>query len=114
MFRSQFLTREIAALSGFKAIAKVPLPPLVRLVEMTHLHFVGVRMLCEPIAKSKVAIETHEFAEINIGDTLITTNDQHVLVVIGGGGFTKIGRTGNYQRVSAQRIDQHVFRMQVS
>src|SRR5438132_1412621 len=73
---------KVAALPGFEAIAEVTFPPLIGLVEMTHLHFVGFRMLCKPVAKSEVAIETHEFSQINVGNTRVASNDQHVLVVI--------------------------------
>lgn len=87
---SATLTGKIAALPGFEGVAKVTLPPLVALVEVTDLHFVGARMLREPITKSEVAIETHKFAEINIGNTRVTPNDEHVLIVIRGRGFTKV------------------------
>jgi hypothetical protein len=55
------LTGKVAALPGFEAVAKVTLPPLIRLVQMTDFHFVGFRVLGEPVAKSEVSIETHEF-----------------------------------------------------
>ena len=108
------LTGKVAALPGFEAIAEVTFPPLIGLVEMTHLHFVGFRMLCKPVAKSEVAIETHEFPKINVGNTRVTSNDQHVLVIIGSRRLTKVCRTANDQWVGAQWVDQHVFRMQIS
>src|SRR5436190_6489047 len=77
------LIGEIAALPGFKAVTEVTFPPLIGLVEMTHFYFVGFRMLCKPVAKSEVAIETHELAKINIGNARVASNDKHVLVVIG-------------------------------
>src|SRR6266481_4745599 len=75
------LTGEVAALPGFEAVAKVALPPLIGLIEMSDLHFVGSRMLRKPAAKCEVAVETHKFAEINIGNTRVTPNDEHVLIV---------------------------------
>ena len=96
------LAGKVAALPGFEAVAKVALPPLIGLVEMTDLHFVGSRVLRKPVAKCEVAIETHELSKINVGDARVTSNDQHVLVVIRGRGFTKVCRTGNYQRVGIQ------------
>src|SRR5207302_10180509 len=80
--RYSSLTGKVAALLGFKSITDVSFPPLICLVEMTHLYFVGFRMLCKPVAKSEVAIETHEFSKINIGNTRVASNDEHVLVVI--------------------------------
>src|SRR5438874_690064 len=108
------LARKVAALPGVEAVAEVTFPPLIGLVEMTDLYFVGLRMLGKPVAKSEVAVEPHEFAKINIGDARVAPNDQHVLVIICSRRFTKVCRTGNHQRVGPQRIHQHVFRMQVS
>ena len=65
------LTGKVAALPGFKAVAKVPLPPLIGLVEMSDLHFVGARVLRKPVAKREVPVEAHKFAKINIGDTWV-------------------------------------------
>ena len=87
------LAGKVTALPGFEAVAKVAFPPLVSLVEVTHLHFVGFRVLREPVTKSEVAIETHELPKINVGDTRVTSNDQHVLVIIRSRGFTKVRRT---------------------
>jgi hypothetical protein len=100
----QFLTNEVAALSGFETVAKVAFPPLIGLIEMTDLYFVGLRMLRKSVAKGEVAVKTHELAKINIGDSRVTPNDEHILVIIGSGGLTKICRTGNYQWVGAQGI----------
>src|SRR2546430_15929492 len=72
------LTGKVAALPGFKAITEVTFPPLIGLVEMTHLYFVGFRMLCKPVAKSEVAIETHEFSKINIGNTRVRSEERRV------------------------------------
>src|SRR5205823_7703083 len=41
-----------------------------------HFYFVGFRMLCKPVAKSEVAIETHKFSKINIGNTRVASNDK--------------------------------------
>src|SRR4051794_36174782 len=73
---------EVAALPGFEAVTKVVFPPLIGFIQMTHLYFVGFGVLREPVAKSEVAIETHELAKINIGNARISSNNQHVLVVI--------------------------------
>jgi hypothetical protein len=108
------LTGKVDALPGFEAVAEVALPPLVGLIEMTDLYLVGFRVLGKPVAKSEVAIETHEFPKINVGNTRVTSNDQHVLVIIGSRSLTKVCRTANYLWVGAQWIDQHVFRMQIS
>src|SRR4029077_5365589 len=108
------LTRKIAALPGFEAIAKVALPPLIGFVQMTNLYFVGVWMLGEPVAKCEVSIQTHEFAKINVGNTRVSSNDEHVLVIVRGRSTTEVCRTGNNQRVGSQRIDKHVFRMKIS
>ena len=81
---------------------------------MSDLHFVGSRMLRKPVAKCEVAVETHELAKVNIGNAGVAADDEHVLVVIRGGRFTKVCRTGNYQWVGTQRIDEHVFGMQIS
>jgi hypothetical protein len=43
-------------LPGFEAVAKVAFPPLIGLVEVTDLHFVGFRMLGKPVLKSEVAV----------------------------------------------------------
>src|SRR4029077_9462829 len=95
------LTGKITSLPGFEAVTKVALPPLIGLIEMSDLHFVGSRMLRKPVAKCEVAVETHELAKINIGNARVAANDEHVLVVIRGGGFTKVCRTGNNQRIGA-------------
>ena len=61
-------------LPGFEAVAEV-FPPLIGLVEVTNLYFVGFRVLRKPVAKSEVAIETHELPKINVGDTRVTSNE---------------------------------------
>ena len=62
-------------LPGFEAVAEVVFPPLIGLVEVTDLYFVGFRVLRKPVAKSEVAIETHELPKINVGDTRVTSNE---------------------------------------
>jgi hypothetical protein len=84
VFRAAVLTREIAALPGFEAIAKVAFPPLVALIQVPDFYFVGFRVLGKPVAKCEVSVKTHEFAKINIGNTGIASYDEHVLVVIRG------------------------------
>ena len=103
--RVRDLARKVDALPGFEAVTKVAFPPLIGLVQVAHLHFVGFRVLGKPVAKSEVAIETHEFPKINVGDARVTSNDEHVLVIIGSGSLTKVCRTANYQWVGAQWID---------
>src|SRR5437762_12758589 len=75
------LTDKITALAGFERVAEVALPPLIALVQMTDLYFVGFRMLREPVAKAEVSIHSHEIAELNIGITRVTSDDEHVRVV---------------------------------
>ena len=63
-------------LPGFEAVAEVVFPPLIGLVEVTNLYFVvGFRVLRKPVAKSEVAIETHELPKINVGDARVTSNE---------------------------------------
>ena len=71
-------------------------------------------MLREPVAKREVPIQTHEFAKVNIGNARVTPDDDHVLIIVRSGSFTKVRRTGNNQRIWPQRIDEHVFRVQIS
>src|SRR6266550_6685569 len=66
------LTGKVAALPGFEAVAKVAFPPLIGLVQVAHLYFVGFRVLSKPVAKSEVAVQTHEFPKINVGNTRVT------------------------------------------
>src|SRR2546423_7597683 len=108
------LTGKIATLPRFKAVAEVAFPPLIGLVQVAHSYFIGFRVLRKPVAKSEVAIETHELPKINVGDARVTSDDQHVLVIICSRSLTKVCRAGNYQWVGTQRIDQHVFGMQIS
>src|SRR6266536_1707645 len=88
--RKKRLSDKVAALPGFEAITKVALPPLISLVQMTDLYFVGLGVLRKPIAKGEVPVKTHEFAKINIRDTRITSNDKHVLVIIRGRSLTEV------------------------
>jgi len=89
------LIGKVAALPGFEAIAKVAFPPPIGLVEVTHFHLIGLRMLRKPVPKSEMAVKAHELAKINVGDSRVTSNDQHVLVIIRSGSFTKVCLTGN-------------------
>ena len=84
------LAGKVAALPGFEAVAKVAFPPFIGLVQVPDFYFVGSWVLGKPVAKSEVAVETHEFAEINIGNARVAANDEHVLIVIRGRGFTKV------------------------
>src|SRR5438552_7969046 len=102
---------KVIALSSFEHGSEIALPPLVRFVKVAHFHFVRAWVLCKPVAKSKVAVETHKFSEINVGHTRVATNYQHVLIVVRGGGIAKVGRAGHDERVGSQRIDQHIFGM---
>jgi hypothetical protein len=77
-------------LPGFEAIAKVAFPPLVGLIQVADFHFVGVWVLRKPVAKRKVPVKAHEFAKVNIGDSRITSNDKHILVIICGRSLTKV------------------------
>ena len=90
VFRAAVLTGEIAALPGFEAVAEVAFPPLIGLVQVADFYFVGFRVLGKPVAKGEVPVKTHEFAKINIGDSRITSNDEHVLVIICGRSLTKV------------------------
>jgi hypothetical protein len=36
----------------------------------------------------------HEFAKVDIGNTGVASNDEHVLVIICSGGFTEVCRPG--------------------
>ena len=51
VFRAAVLTGEIAALPGFEAVAEVAFPPLIGLVQVTDLHFVGAWVLRKQVAK---------------------------------------------------------------
>src|SRR5262249_22076001 len=93
------LARKVTALSGFEIVVKIPLPPLIGLIKVADFHFLGIWVLCKPVPKCKMAIEAHEFAKIDVGNTQIASNDQHILVVIRGRSFAEIRRTGNYQGI---------------
>ena len=80
--RSNTLTGKVAALPGFEAVAKVAFPPLIALIEVPDFYFVGFRVLAKPVAKGEVPVKAHEFAKVNIGDSRITSNDKHILVII--------------------------------
>src|ERR1041385_1874493 len=70
------LRGEITALPGFETVAEVTLAPLIALIQVPDFYFVGVGVLCKPVAKCEMAVQTHEFAQIDIGDPRIASNDR--------------------------------------
>src|SRR5262249_14013989 len=99
--RKKRLSNKVATLPGFEGVAKVALPPLISFIQVVDLYLVSVGVLRKPVAKCEVAVKAHKFAEINIGNPRVASNDEHVLVVIRGGRFAKICGAGNYKRISS-------------
>ena len=73
------LTGEVAALPGFEAIAKVAFPPLIGLLEMADLYYVGSRMTRKPVGEGEVPVKAHELAKINVGAARVTSNARTTL-----------------------------------
>ena len=53
--------------------------------------------------------QAHELGQIDIRNTFVTTDQQHVLVIAGQGPGREIGRIGENLGIIGQRVDQHIL-----
>src|SRR5262245_61329177 len=52
-----------------------------------------------------------EFRQIDVGNTGVAPNQQHVFIVVDQRRTREVGRTGADQRIVRERVDQQEFRM---
>lgn len=84
------LTGKILSLAGHERGSEVILPPFIGFVQITDLRILRVGLLRQPVAESEVVVKSHKLSEINVRNTLIATDDQHILVVRHGRRFAEV------------------------